>query len=122
MTTCTIIGLIVSCIMAADRPRLTPDQAAAILAPGQYVHVPRSYPLPAPSYPMPVMSGVAAPEPMRRLDGTSYSTPPWTLRAYIGRRLHNAGAGGNWGYPSTYDRGQPIDVYRPRRNVQVQPK
>lgn len=73
---------------------LTPAEAAAILAPRQFVYVPER-----PSEPMAVVarsSPTAGPfgefkpfDPPRRLDGSSYSDPPWSMMTYVGRQRYS---------------------------------
>ena len=74
---------------------VTPAEAAALLAPHQFVYV-----APRPAEPPVVLlesSPTAGPfgefkpfSPPRRLDGSSYQDPPWEALAYSGRR-HGAG-------------------------------
>lgn len=87
MTTCTLIAGIISCTITGPRP--TPAEAAAILAPYQYV---------APLPPGPTVIFISASvtdgpfgaftpfPPPRRLDGTLYSQPPWRMTTKVGRR------------------------------------
>jgi hypothetical protein len=107
MNTCTIIGLVVNCLIN-PATRLTPAEAAAILAPNQYVYVE-----PAPRWgPTVVLAGsspTAGPfgefkpfSPRRRLDGSLTTDPPWRSTVYLGhptfpRRIDNAHAPGQRG-------------------------
>jgi hypothetical protein len=78
--TCTIIAALVSCVAATPAP--SPAEAAAILAPYQFVYV-------APLPPGPRVIGIyssptAGPFgefPARRWDGTSY-VDPWSMTTY----------------------------------------
>lgn len=90
MTTCTIIGLVVSCLVN-PATRLTPDEAAAILAPYQYVYVE-----PAPRWGPTVLLAGSSPtagpfgefkpfSPARRLDGSLWTDPPWRSVTYLPR-------------------------------------
>lgn len=85
MGTCTIIGVVVHCLLTGVRP--TPAQAAATLqtASPAYVAAPT---LPA-GGPVAAVVGTRAPVvplPLTRLDGTPYSQPAWIMRAYVGHR------------------------------------
>ena len=80
---CTIIGIIVQCVLATTP--LTPAEAAVILAPYQYVHVPQVLPqvhIPRTGVFVLRSSSTAGPfgeflpfPPPRRLDGTLLSQP-----------------------------------------------
>lgn len=85
MTTCITILGIITCTLDPGATKLTAAQAAAILAPGQYVHVPR-YPVQPPAYlflppnaPAPARPAPTRPTPARRLDGSLHSDPPWQI-------------------------------------------
>lgn len=91
MTTCVVVGaIVVSCVVdPATRP--SPAEAAAILAPYQFVAPP---PIGGgPTFAILASSPTAGPfgefrpfSPARRLDGTLLSQRPWIMRAYVGRR------------------------------------
>lgn len=80
MTTCITILGIITCTLNPQATKLSPTEAATILAPGQYVHVPR-YPAQPPAYlfvPPNAPAPAAMPGPSRyRLDGSLHSDPPW---------------------------------------------
>lgn len=72
--------------------RLTPADAAAILFPGQFVYLPSTRTLGPQVYVVGSSStagpfGEFPPFPApRRLDGSSYADPPWSMSTYLGRQ------------------------------------
>lgn len=104
MTTCTIIGVVVHCLLAAG-PRPTPAQAAATLHASSPAYV---QPLPVPVGPVAASTGTTGPSngPWQWPAPTQffhYNTLPWEMRAYTG---HRAGYGRPYGRPYT----GPVDT------------
>ena len=92
MTSCIGAALIIHCVLAPT-PRPSPADAAAILAPHQFVAPPPAegpYVVIIGSSPNAGPFGEFAPfPPTRRLDGTLLSQRPWTMRTYyVGRSVH----------------------------------
>jgi len=95
MTTCILLATIICA--NAEASRLTPAQAAAVLAPGQFVYVEKRLPqvvvIPSSASPR----DFPTPRPERRLDGSLYSEAPWSVfwQVPLDVRLvngpHNAG-------------------------------
>ena len=89
MTSCIGAALIIRCVLDPT-PRPSPAEAAAILAPYQFVAPPPVGPGPTfvilRSSPTVGPWAFPPPFPPRRLDGTPLSQRPWTMRAYVGRR------------------------------------
>src|SRR5688572_5097111 len=88
---CIIVGaVVVSCLVdPATRP--TPAEAARILEPYQFVYAEPRPPM-GPSVIIVGSSPADGPfgpfadsPPARRLDGSSFSAPPWQVTAYVGR-------------------------------------
>jgi hypothetical protein len=115
MTTCTIIGVVVHCVLAAG-PRPTPAQAAATLqaASPAYVQAP-----PVPFGPVAASTGTTGPSsgPWQWPAPTQffhYNTMPWEMHAYTGHQHGQA-------YP--YDRvtSGPVDR-QPRQHPRQAPR
>jgi len=73
VTTCTIVAGVITCVFAPG-PRPTAAEAAAILAPRQFVYVAPIPPRP-PIYVARTVDHWPEPRPRRRLDGTLLTDP-----------------------------------------------
>jgi len=94
--TCILVAMMISC--SGQKLATTPAEAAALMAPHQFVYVakrvPRIHEPDLSSSPTAGPFGEFKPfSPARRLDGSLFTDPPWTLFAYTGKHGYTPPAG-----------------------------